>query len=64
MFTVKVAFVMAVPPTTSDPQTFEVRPTAVEFWPRRTSLTRYPTTEPLAMFQVPFNEVVDDAAGV
>jgi hypothetical protein len=64
MFTLKVAFEMVVALTSSEPQTFEVRPTAVEFWPRSFSLTRYPTIEPLPTFQVPFTEVVEDPAVV
>ena len=45
-----------------DPHTLLVRPTAVEFWPIRTSLTRYPATEPAPTFHVPETEVVLVAA--
>ena len=53
MSTVKLACVTVVPLTTMEPVTALVRPTAAWPWPKRTSLTRYPTIEPVAMFQVP-----------
>ena len=53
MSTVKLASVTVVPLTIIDPEIELVRPTAAWLWPKRTSFTRYPTIEPVAMFQVP-----------
>ena len=56
MSTLKVPFRTVVPSIVMDPHTLLVRPTAVEFWPMRTSLTRYPATEPVPTFHTPETE--------
>ena len=48
-----------VPSTVMDPVTALVRPTATLFWPKRTSLTRYPTTDLPVACQVPVGEATD-----
>src|SRR6266702_7133299 len=45
--------VTVLPLTTRLPVTWLVRPTAMLFWPRRTSFTRYPARDPAATCQVP-----------
>src|SRR6266702_1616466 len=49
----KLAAVTVLPLTTRLPVTWLVRPTAMLFWPRRTSFTRYPARDPAATCQVP-----------
>ena len=53
MSTLKVPAVTVAPSMESDPQTLVVRPTAVAFWPTRTSWTRYPAIDPGPTFHVP-----------
>ncbi len=62
ILTLNVALVTVVPSIVIDPQILLVRPTAVEFWPIRTSLTRYPAREPTPTFQTPKTDVAPPLA--
>jgi hypothetical protein len=53
MSTVNVPDVTLSPEIVIDPQILVVRPTAVEFCPIRTSVTRYPASEPEPTLYVP-----------
>ena len=56
MSTVNVAFVTIASAIVKEPQILLVRPTAVAFWPTRTSWTRYPAMDPVPTFQVPSSD--------
>src|ERR1017187_5622593 len=56
---VNAAVSTLVPSTVIDPVTEFVRPTATLFWPKRTSFTRYPTTDLLVACQVPVGDATD-----
>jgi hypothetical protein len=68
MSTVNVPVVTLAPKIVIDPQILVVRPTAVEFCPIRTSVTRYPASDPeLTLYAPPMltlAELVPEAAAV
>src|SRR5262249_14573637 len=59
----KLAAVTMLPLMTRWPVIWLVRPTAVVFWPRRTSFTRYPACDPAATRQGPARDAAVGLAG-